>query len=148
MGGAWGSSICRTRSSSVGMENPTETSGGSLEDVQIPGDQGGPGEDIDAPAVLPQDLQAAPGQAVAGFHGLVGIADAGQEGPARLFFAAQFGSQDVQEIDLDFHETAPGRGRVMATVAAHEDGVAIATAMRAAQVRIDDILHPGNFGAH
>ena len=118
-----------------------------FKNIQITSYQGRAGENICAPAVFLQDFQAAPGQAVAGFHGLVGIADAGQQNPAGLFFAAQFVLQDVQEIHLDFHETAPGCGRVMAAVAAHEDGVAITAAMGAAQVGIDDIIHPGNLGA-
>ena len=80
----------------------------TLEDIQITGDQRRAGEDIDAPAMFPQEFQTTPGQAVAGFHGLIGIADAGQEGPAGLFFTAQFGAQNVQEIDLHLHKTAPG----------------------------------------
>ena len=36
---------------------------------------------------------------------------------------------------------------MVAAVAAHEDGVAIAAAMGATQVGVNDIIHPGNFGA-
>jgi hypothetical protein len=117
---------------------------GILQDIQIASNQGRARENFDAPAVLPQHIQAASGQAVAGFHGLIGIADAGQESPAGRFFPAQFSPQDIREIDFDFHEAAPGGCGVMAAVAAHENGVALATAVGEAQVGVDDIIHPGN----
>ena len=86
------------------------------------------------------------GEAILQLHRLIRIADAGEKGPAGLLFLPEFAFQDLGKVDLHLHKAPPGGLGVVPAVAAHKDRVAIAAAVPAAQVGIDDERDAGDFG--
>src|SRR5208337_1887262 len=77
------------------------------------------------------------------FQGLVWVANAGEQSSPLPPLPVQFGVQHLCNVGLGLHKAPPRRIWVM-RVFPHEDGIAVAAPMPAAQIWVDHIVHTGN----